>query len=655
MADPSGSTEAPVPSKERSPAAAEAAPQALAPAGIWERIKEHKVVQWTLAYAAAAYTLLHGTEMISEAMEWPHLIARVLTLVLALGVPVVITLAWYHGAKGLKRFSAAELTIITILLMIAGSVLWALTRTGSEHAAAPAATMTAAAHPATTSVATPAAPRTAIAVMPFANLTGDASKDYLGDGMAEELINTLAKVQGLRIPARTSTFSYKGRNTDAKQIAKDLGVGTILEGSVRSAGTTIRITAELVDAQTDSHLWSETYDRKFTDLFKLQDDLAKAIVQALQVNLNGASPALVTQAPPTQDVEAYNLYLQGHSIGLRETEQALHLALDLYGQALARDPKFARAFAARSGVRATFLLRGYPLANALEDAERDAEQALALDPSLGEAHAALGLTSAHRTNWLKAEASFRAALAADASDPEIHMLYAVDVLSATGRLHQALSEASEAYHLAPAGITETAVISLLSSYLGLDADAVKYADLAVALGMPADIAPLPQIHTSAAARGARYAEAADRMVQTLAGPIRSAGGAEVVRLVYSALADPTKKPAARQALQSLVHKLGVSNIETSSQRAFLEDFAMLDALDPAYDLANQYVDEFARSGTGGGAAWGLLWLPEMRSFRLDPRFQGFVTRLNLIDYWKQYGPPDDCDLKDGKLVCQRDE
>jgi TolB-like protein/Tfp pilus assembly protein PilF len=488
--------------------------------------------------------------------------------------------------------------------------------------------------------------------MPFANLTGDPSKDYLGDGMSEELIDVLTKVPGLTVPSRTSSFAYKGRNTELRQIARDLQVGTVLEGSVRSAGERIRITAQLIDAQSDRHLWSETYDRKFADLFELQDDLAQAIVQALQVKLTGASAASVTEARPTQDLEAYNLYLQGRSVQNRPTEEDIHLALDLYGQALARDPKFARALAARAVVRTLFLSNGYPLENALQDAERDAEQALVLDPNLSWAHAALAATSVYRADWLRAEASFAAALAVDGRNPDMHERYGFEVLAATGRLQQALAELSEAYHLAPASEFNTEVLAVMSSVMGHDADAVKYAELAVALGFPPNIVPMPQIYANAARRSGRYAEAADRLVPTLSDPVRGAGGAEAIRAVFAALDDPAKKPAARQALQSLVHKLGVGNRLSASRRDWIFYFVMLDALDPAYELANQYVDEFERSGTGGGAALAFLWLPEMRPFRRDPRFQRLVTRFNYIPYWTRYAPPDDCDLRDSKLVCR---
>src|SRR6266702_4467786 len=161
-------------------------PTAGPPATVWERLKQHKVLQWALAYAAAAYTLLHATQMVAESFDWPHVIVRIVTLVLALGVPIVVLLAWYHGHKARHRVSGPELTMITVLLVIAGTILWALTRDHTQAA-----------------LTGSAAPRTSIAVMPFANMTGDASKEYLGDGMAEEVINTLTKVPGLKVPART--------------------------------------------------------------------------------------------------------------------------------------------------------------------------------------------------------------------------------------------------------------------------------------------------------------------------------------------------------------------------------------------------------------------------------------------------------------------
>ena len=250
------------------------------------------------------------------------------------------------GGTGERRTIRGYRVAIAAVIAIGlgAGLLIVLVRPPDDHAKAPAATLTAAAA-STTAAATPSAPRTAIAVLPFANLTGDASKEYLGDGMAEELINTLNKVQGLKVPARTSTFAYKGRNTDIRQIAKDLGVGTILQGSVRAADKRIRITAQLINAQDGLHLWSESYDEEFTDLFKLQDKLATAITTALQPNLHAVAETAVTQGPPTQDLEAYQLYLQGSSLSRPVTEANENRAIEYFQQAIARDPKFARAYA----------------------------------------------------------------------------------------------------------------------------------------------------------------------------------------------------------------------------------------------------------------------------------------------------------------------
>jgi adenylate cyclase len=620
-------------------------PQAPPPgvgAGVWERLKQHKVIQWTLAYAAAAYTVLHGAEMVGSAFHWPELLIRVITVVLALGVPLAAVLAWYHGAKAQHRVSGPELTIITLLLVIVATALWALTRTTESSAPAPGM----AAAPATVAST---GPRTSVAVMPFTNLTGDASKEYLGDGMAEEVIDTLTQVPGLKVPARTSSFAYKGRNADIRQICRDLGVGTILEGSVRSAGNRIRITAQLINGQDGLHIWSHTYDEQFTDLFKLQDDLAKAIVQALQASVGAGVSAPATRPPPTPDVEAYNLYLQGLSVG-RGTEQSFHRALDLYRQALARDPKFARVLSAMATTHVAFVVLGYPLPHALEDAEQEATQALALDPTLTEAQVVLATIQTFRGDWGKAETRFSAALAQDAVDPGVHVRYAVYVLQSVGRLRQALSENRQAYRLAPAVPFVVVNLATAHSLLGQDLEALKYVDLAVELGGSPNVTPMPQIYANASLRKGNYVEAADRMVGTLSPSLRGASGEPVIRAAYAALSDPGKRPAAADALQSLLYKLKPEELAVSTRKDMIGLFTQLDALDRAFELANRSLDQFSRGGTVG-SAWGVLWLPEMRPFRRDPRFQAFVTRLHLMEDWQQYGPPDDCDLKDAKLTC----
>ena len=227
--------------------------------------------------------------------------------------------------------------------------------------------------------------------------------------MAEEMINTLAGVPGLKVPARTSSFAYKGRNMDVRQIARDLGVGAVLEGSVRSAGERIRVTAQLVDGNTGYHMWSQSYDRKFTDLFKLQEELATAIVQALRVHMHAELPSTVSQAPPTQDLEAYELYLQARSLIVAlECGESAHAPRELLQKATSRDPQFARAFSLIGLTHLNSFISGLSSdPQELVKAEQAARHALSLDPDLVQSHATLASVNANRGNWLAAQRDFK--------------------------------------------------------------------------------------------------------------------------------------------------------------------------------------------------------------------------------------------------------
>jgi TolB-like protein len=619
-------------------------------APVWGQIKEHKVAQWTLAYAAAAYTLLHVAEMVSNAFHWPELIIRVITVTLALGVPIATILAWYHGHKAKHRISGPELMMITVLLVIAGSVLWLTARTNEAKPQISGV--------ATVTTTAPAPPRTAVAVLAFANLTGDATKEYLGDGMAEELINTLSKVQGLKVPARTSTFAYKGRNTDIRQIAKDLGVGSILEGSVRAAGKRIRITAQLINAQDGLHLWSETYDEEFTDIFKLQDKLATAITTALQPNLFAAAEAAVAQGPPTQDVEAYNLYLQGVALLQRPSEPNVAKAIEYFQQALARDPKFARAYAMIAEAHSNWSFFSHP-AEHQAASERAARQALALDPNLATGHIELAAIHALRGQYLEMEAHRRAAVSLAPSDGYLRAIAATLIIP-VGHLQQGLEQAEKAYALAPANPAVVAYLAEFHSAVGHDREAAKYADAALDLGFPAESWPLPTIRELMALGAGRYTDAANNATKTLdARDPDQARTAEVARLAYAALADPSRRNAALAARARLYPTSGIAAAAgaTHTDRSLCITssyyYALMAANDVAYGLANACLDGRASgepliSYTGTLLNW---FVPELRAFRQDPRFQELHTRLGLMEYWQQYGPPDDCDLKDGKLTC----
>ena len=252
-------------------------PERQAADSFWARMRHHKVIEWTLAYVAAGFALLHGVELVSHAFEWPALIARLTIYILFMGAPVAATLAWYHGHHARQRVSGPELSILIVLLLVAGSALWLISRLSQERAGpATMAVTNRAVNPATRPEVPFAPPAHSIAVLPFVNLSGDPSQQYLSDGLTEELLNSLTRINELQVAARTSSFSFQGEHPDVITVAHKLNVASVLEGSVRRSGNTIRVTAQLNNAMTGFHLWSQTYDRNLGDILTLQSDIANA-------------------------------------------------------------------------------------------------------------------------------------------------------------------------------------------------------------------------------------------------------------------------------------------------------------------------------------------------------------------------------------------
>jgi TolB-like protein len=489
-----------------------------------------------------------------------------------------------------------------------------------------------------------------IAVLPFASLSSDPEKDYFGDGIADELIHLLARVPGLKVPARTSSFAYKGRNKDARRIARDLGVAMLLEGSVRSAGERIRVTAQLIEADTGFHIWSQAYERQFSDVFELQDELAGAIVQALKINL-GERAIAQQETPPTKNLEAYRLFMQVRAMWDRALVPVSNERMqELLNRIVALDPSFARAHAALSSIQGMqFNLGAGP--EILARVQQSAERALELDPHVASAHQSFGGLHSTRGEWLAADASLRRAIDLDPGEPNALTTYAVMVLAPTGRLKKALELARAAYRLAPAFTANAITLAGMNELVGRDEEAAEYIQIAVDLGFPKLQAPLAIFRSQLARRAGRYDEARDIMLAVVPPGLRTQGGDGVVQRVYAALADAHQAPAAVSALRSLV-KSGDPKLMDSGQMTILtlNWYAMLGALDDAYDTAQRIVQRFRQTGVLASVHLGALWLPEHRAFRRDPRFAGIVAALGLNDYWKEHGPPDNCEFRDGRLI-----
>jgi TolB-like protein len=398
---------------------------------IWERIKQHKVVQWTLAYLALAYTLLHGAEMLGNSLGWSHGLLRLFTLILILGVPVVVVLAWYHGARGLQRASGTEIMIIATLLAVGGAILWRDSTT--EHGSR--ATTASAVQSVSVPQAAAARDKNSIAVLPFVNMSSDKEQEFFADGISEELLNLLAQLPELRVIARTSSFSFKGKMVEIADIARTLGVAHVLEGSVRRSGDKVRISAQLIRASDSSHLWSHTYDRQMTDVFEVQDQIAAAVVAELKMRLSGAAPkAKIT------DPKAYTLFLQARAIGRQITTASLEQSNRLYREALDLDPRYAAAWAWLASNYCSQAAYGLaPTDQSIGLAREATHKALAVEPDLADAHSLLGwIAQAYDVDLSMAAQHLADALALEPANPDV-LLDASVLLRRLGRLDEAIA------------------------------------------------------------------------------------------------------------------------------------------------------------------------------------------------------------------------
>jgi serine/threonine-protein kinase len=298
-----------------------------------------------------------------------------------------------------------------------------------------------------------ASPAPSIAVLPFADMSAQKDQDYFCEGMAEEILNALTMLPSIRVVSRTSAFQFKGQSVDVRRMGELLDVQHVVEGSVRTAGNRVRITAQLVDVANGYHLWSERYDRDMDDVFAVQDEIARAIVDKLKVKLAGDGEAPLVKRP-TRDLEAYHLYLQGrYAWQSRRDAEGLRRAIECFEQAIARDPAFAIAHAGLADVYSSMAM--YELMAPREVFARSevaAQRAVALDGELAEAHYALGLVRMYG-DWdlAAAEKAFRTATELNPTLAVAHASLAT-LLSVRGLASEAMTEATNARALDPVSL-----------------------------------------------------------------------------------------------------------------------------------------------------------------------------------------------------------
>ena len=406
-------------------------------ASVFQRLTQRKIVQWAIAYVAGAWLLLEVLGFVAENFVWPAGIVRGATVFLGIGFFVTLVLAWYHGEKGQQRATGFELLIIAGLLLAAGAAVAYVSQGSAPEEFETGVPPTLAIDP------------QSIAVLPFVNMSGDPDNEYFSDGLSEELLNALAGVPELKVAAHTSSFAYKGRNEDVRTIARDLGVATILEGSVRRSGNQVRITVQFIKADDGYHLWSESYDRELEDIFAIQEEIARAITEKLQVQLAGGDERLVKRA--TADVEAYDYYLRGrYGLSMANSEESLRRAIRLFEQAVGRDSTYAAAYA---GIADAYIeLEDYVEVDEIAPLARAAAlRAVELDDTRAETHTALAHVYMHYDwDWISTERAYRRAVELGPESFEAHTGMA-HFLMAAGDHEAALAETRRAIELAREG------------------------------------------------------------------------------------------------------------------------------------------------------------------------------------------------------------
>ncbi len=358
------------------------------PRNFFAELKRRNVYKVAVAYAVVGWLLIQVATQVFPFFEIPNWAVRLVVLVIMIGFPVALVIAWafeltpegprWTGSASERppnRSARRTWIFVVIAAGLLSAILFFLGRYSAPRGAASSAVAT-----------------KSIAVLPFENRSEDKANAYFADGIQDEILTRLAKIDDLKVISRTSTQRYKSSPENLREIAKQLGVEHIVEGSVQKSGEQVRVNVQLINAVTDAHLWAEVYDRRVADLFAVQSEIAETIAKALQVKLSHREQRAVT-AKLTDNPEAYDAYLRGLALwnDLILSPEILQQIAEFYGRAVQLDPKFAVAWANLSAIQTLIYAEFDPAAGRLVEAKRSVDTAFHLQPDLGDAHFALGL------------------------------------------------------------------------------------------------------------------------------------------------------------------------------------------------------------------------------------------------------------------------
>jgi len=598
-------------------------------ADFFSELKRRNVFKVGVAYAVVAWATLQLASIVSAPLHLPSWFEAFIIVVLVIGFPVALVFSWAYEltpegvrkTKDVKKSkSITPKTGTRINKVIAGGLALAVGFIVYDKMIATE-----------TAVVTEAqAGQISIAVLPFADMSPGGDQEYFADGVSEEILNVLAGTKALKVTSRSSAFAMKGQNLDVPTMGKRLGVDYLLEGSVRKAADRVRITAQLVEVKSDSHIWSQTYDRDAADIFAVQEDIASAIAGAFEIQFGAGQTAPVVKAP-TENRAAYEEYLKGRFYWNKRVIDNLYTAITHYENAIALDPGYALAYL---GLAETLvLIPDYSPAmidqrDVYLAAEKNARRALELDPGLGQAHTTLGYILSELDRWNEALAELEAGIET-APDYATAWQWYGNIKGMMGDLDESERLQAKAKELDPLSRI------ILSNYVDALLNSGKYdeaeRELAAALTLFPDF-PL--------------------FYNTL-------GQVEYVKGNWSKMREASAKYLQMQGLDPEIF-LGWVDLAEANQKTgrlapvppkLLENIKALDfyrsAPDIVYlsghrDLAFEELRNLlALTGPRYLAFYG-MWLPSYAPLRKDPAFKALMRETGFVDLWKQYGWPDKC-------------
>jgi TolB-like protein len=592
-------------------------------AEFFAELKRRQMFRVAAAYAVVAWLLLQIVNNVAPILDLPPWVARAFLLALVIGFPIALLFVWMRdlapadGAAPKAATTKLDYVLAGALIAVIGLLSY------EEFASSPPGPSAQ-----RSDSAQSAAAGMSIAVLPFANLSGDAAQEFFSDGTSEEITAALAKIPGLRVVGRSSAFQFKGQSRDLRAIGEALSARYLIDGSVRMAGNRVRITAQLIQADDGIGLWTENYDRELTDIFAIQEDIAQAIASALRVPLGLAQGE---QLVPNRSInpETYQQYLRAKALIRARGLRGLTEAVVQLEQIAARDPNYGPTWALL-GLAHSLTPNFHPAwtGGAIEEARRvidaslskgegAAQRSIQLDANHADGYVALGFVQEARGRLLQAEELYAKAFALDANNPDA-LNFQAQLLAKVGRLRESLETRQRLQVLEP-------FVPLFNNntagVLWLNGQTDAAVTMLRAAPPNARAFDLARIYASMG----RYDEAADTLLDLPTGPDAPQGSdapgtiEEAIRLLRSRTNSATAPASPR------LGRLGFVYVYVGDPEQVLE-----------------FYEDNAASGYFSSAALSRVWHPSYAPARRSERFKALMRRAGLVDYWRARGWPDLC-------------